>query len=169
MRILKNFTGSLVTITIVALIFFICACMDISNNHFRTVSNEIAEQNAQTITTNIEQGNSYYLNTVGYIVEDKSTKFVLNESTENGIKNIPVNLTSDQVDTIEYKNNDKTYNIGILAKVVDANSNIEVVSATTDKDIVNELKTERLVLGITTLVALSLSIASILAHGKEFN
>lgn len=169
MRILKNFTGSLVTITIVALIFFICACMDISNNHFRTVSNEIAEQNAQTITTNIEQGNSYYLNTVGYIVEDKSTKFVLNESTENGIKNIPVNLTSDQVDTIEYKNNDKTYNIGVLAKVVDANSNIEVVSATTDKDIVNELKTERLVLGITTLVALSLSIASILAHGKEFN
>jgi hypothetical protein len=66
MRILKNFTGSLVTITIVALIFFICACMDISNNHFRTVSNEIAEQNAQTITTNIEQGNSYYLNTAGY-------------------------------------------------------------------------------------------------------
>lgn len=169
MRILKNFTGSLVTITIVALIFFICACMDISNNHFITVSNEIAEQNAQTITTNIEQGNSYYLNTVGYIVEDKSTKFVLNESTENGIKTIPVNLTSDQVDTIEYKNNDKTYNIGILAKVVDANSNIEVVSATTDKDIVNELKTGRLVLGITTLVALSLSIASILAHGKEFN
>lgn len=169
MRILKNFTGSLVTITIVALIFFICVCMDISNNHFKTVSNEIAEQNAQTITTNIEQGNSYYLNTVGYIVEDKSTKFVLNESTENGIKTIPVNLTSDQADTIEYKNNDKTYNIGILAKVVDANSNIEVVSATTDKDIVNELKTERLVLGITTLVALSLSIASILAHGKEFN
>ena len=95
MRILKNFTGSLVTITIVALIFFIRVCMDISNNHFRTVSNEIAEQNEQTITTNIEQSNSYYLNTVWYIVEDKSTKFVLNESTENGIKNIPVNLTSD--------------------------------------------------------------------------
>ena len=59
------------------------------------MSNEIAEQNEQTITTNIEQSNSYYLNTVWYIVEDKSTKFVLNESTENGIKNIPVNLTSD--------------------------------------------------------------------------
>lgn len=169
MRILKKFTGSLVTIAIVAFIFFICACMDISNNHFRTVSNEIAEQNAQTITTNIEQGNSYYLNTVGYIVEDKSTKFVLNESTENGIKNIPVNLTSDQVDTIEHKNKDKTYNIGVLAKVIDANSNIEVVSATTDKDIVDNLKTEQLVFGITTLVAINLSIASILAHGEESN
>ena len=138
--------------------------MDISNNDFRTVSNEIAEQNEQTITTNIEQGNSYYLNTVGYIVEDKSTKFVLNESTENGIKNIPVNLTSDQTDTIEYKNNDKTYNIGILAKVVDANYNIEVVSATTDKDIVDKLKTERFVFGITTLITSILSIASILVH-----
>lgn len=40
--------------------------MDISNDHFRTVSNEIAEQNEQTITTNIEQGNSYYFNTEEY-------------------------------------------------------------------------------------------------------
>ena len=85
MRILKNFTGSLVEITVVAFIFFLYACINISDDRFRTVSNEIAEQNAQTITTNIEQGNSYYLNTVGYIVEDKSTKFVLNESTENGM------------------------------------------------------------------------------------
>ena len=169
MRILKKFTGSFVEITIVAFIFFLYTCLNINDDHFKKVSNEIAEQNAQTITTNIEHGNSYYLNTVGYIVEDKSTKFVLNESTENGIKTIPVNLTSDQVDAIEYKNDDKTYNIGVLAKVVDANSNVEVVSATTDKDIVDKLKTERLVFGITTLVMFILSIASILTHGEDSN
>ena len=40
---------------------------------------------------------------------------------------------------------------------------------TTDKDIVDKLKTERLVFGIVAFAAAILSIASILAHGEESN
>ena len=106
------------------------------STHDDTITKDMASQNEQTIIENISYNNDYYLNTVGFVIGDNN-QYIINESTEDGKKLLPIRLTNEQKALVRNRNTDDTYHVCIIARIIDNDYNVEFIDASTDKDLID--------------------------------
>lgn len=129
---IANLAGPILFISLALFFNALIIKISMGETHADTITNDMTAQNEQAIVENISANNNYYLNTVGYIIGDNN-QYVINESTEDGKKILPIHLTNEQKVLVHNRNIDDTYHVCIVAKIVDDDYNVEFIDAHTDK------------------------------------
>ena len=148
---------SILFVSIVLLFNAILIKIDITSNHFDVITEDMTEQNEQTIVDNISSNNDYYLNTIGYVIGDNN-HYLINQSTKDGKKLLPIHLTDEQKKLVSKRNTDDIYHVCIIAKVIDDDYNVEFIDACTDKELVdsNRIVMHRFIIGGICMLMLAI-------------